>query len=327
MRLVTLATCSLNQWALDFVGNERRIRESIRLARESGASYRLGPELEIPGYGCEDHFLEMDTFDHSWAVLASLLADDTTHGILCDIGMPVMHRGVRYNCRVFCLDGQILLIRPKLHLADDGNYREPRWFTAWPAERLELEDCALPEAVRDVNGQSHAPIGCGVLVSEDGVSLATETCEELFTPRSPHIALSLDGVDIIANGSGSHHELRKLHRRVDLIRSATSKGGGVYVYSNQQGCDGGRLYYDGCALVACNGAVVAQGSQFGVSEVEVVTAVVDVDAVRSFRMAIASRSVQARTQPRAPRVPARALRMVASKASRVAPTPDRKSVV
>jgi NAD+ synthase (glutamine-hydrolysing) len=27
------------------------------------------------------------------------------------------------------------------------------------------------------------------------------------------------------------------------MQSATSKGGGVYLYANQQGCDGGRLYY------------------------------------------------------------------------------------
>lgn len=32
-----------------------------------------------------------------------------------------------YNCRVLLLDGKVLLIRPKLHLANDGNYRETRW--------------------------------------------------------------------------------------------------------------------------------------------------------------------------------------------------------
>ncbi len=73
--------------------------------------------------------------------------------------------------------------------------------------------------------------------------MASETCEELFTPASPHISLSLNGVEIIANGSGSHHQLRKLNTRLELMQSATSKGGGVYLYANQQGCDGGRLYY------------------------------------------------------------------------------------
>ena len=60
-------------------------------------------------------------------------------------------------------------------------------------------------------------------------SLGVETCEELFTPASPHIKQSLNGVEIITNGSGSHHELRKLNTRLDLIVGATRKAGGLYV--------------------------------------------------------------------------------------------------
>lgn len=70
---------SLNQWAMDFQvtrlhpartfhlklkvcvviqGNMERIIESIVVAKARGAAVRVGPELEIPGYGCLDHFLE-----------------------------------------------------------------------------------------------------------------------------------------------------------------------------------------------------------------------------------------------------------------------------
>jgi hypothetical protein len=38
---------------------------------------------------------------------------------------------VLYNCRVFLYSGRLLLIRPKLYLANDGNYREPRYFAGW----------------------------------------------------------------------------------------------------------------------------------------------------------------------------------------------------
>jgi NAD+ synthase (glutamine-hydrolysing) len=55
------------------------------------------------------------------------------------------------------------------------------------------------------------------------------------------------------------------------------------LYANQRGCDGGRLYYDGCACVAVNGQLVAQGSQFGMADVEVVVATVDLDEVVSYR--------------------------------------------
>jgi predicted amidohydrolase len=39
-------------------GNMERILESIVVAKARGATVRVGPELEIPGYGCLDHFLE-----------------------------------------------------------------------------------------------------------------------------------------------------------------------------------------------------------------------------------------------------------------------------
>jgi predicted amidohydrolase len=55
--------------------------------------------------------------------------------------------------------------------------------------------------------------------------------------------------------------------------NAMSKNGGVYVYANQQCCDGGRLYFDGSAMIIVNGQVVAQGSQFSLQEVEVVTGI------------------------------------------------------
>ena len=40
---------------------------------------------------------------------------------------------------------------------------------------------------------------------------------------SPHILMGLDGVEIFTNSSGSHHELRKLTTRINLIKEATTK--------------------------------------------------------------------------------------------------------
>lgn len=46
-RKVTIAVATLNQWSLDFEGNMNRILQSILEAREMGAMYRTGPELEV----------------------------------------------------------------------------------------------------------------------------------------------------------------------------------------------------------------------------------------------------------------------------------------
>lgn len=288
--LITLATCNLNQWALDFEGNRDRILESIRIAKDKGARLRVGPELEITGYGCLDHFLENDVSLHSWEMYAQIIRTPETHGILLDIGMPVLHKDVRYNCRLLSLDGQIMFIRPKLWLANDGNYREMRFFTPWVKTGL-VEDFVLPPVIQKVTGQKSVPFGDAVINTLD-TCIGAETCEELFTPQSPNITMSLDGVEIITNSSGSHHELRKLNKRLDLIINSTSRCGGVYLYANQRGCDGDRLYYDGCALIAINGKVVAQGSQFCLRDVEVVTATVDLEEVRSYRSSFMSRCLQ-----------------------------------
>lgn len=295
-----MATCNLNQWAMDFESNLQHIKKSILKAKSEGAALRVGSELEITGYGCEDHFLEPDTTNHAWECLRDILAEDLTEGILCSIGMPVEQDGVRYNCQVFCLNKKILLIRPKLCLANDGNYRELRWFSSWKHHR-QLVQYNLPDNIADAISQKTVPFGDGYLSFLD-VKIAAETCEELFTPDSPHIGLALSGIEVFTNGSGSHHQLRKLNTRLELIQSATCKSGGVYIYSNQQGCDGGRLYYDGCSCIAVNGDIVAQGSQFSLNDIEVLTAVVDLDSVLGYRGAISSLREQASYKPSFPSI-------------------------
>ncbi len=71
-RTVVVAVTCLNQWALDFDGNLVRIITSVQEAKALGATYRTGPELEVCGYSCEDHFYEADTLLHSWQVRSLL---------------------------------------------------------------------------------------------------------------------------------------------------------------------------------------------------------------------------------------------------------------
>ncbi|BGP56681.1 hypothetical protein JCM8202_001299 [Rhodotorula sphaerocarpa] len=287
---ITVATCTLNQHALDFEGNLERILRSIKIAKERGVTLRIGPELEITGYGCQDHFLEGDTHLHSWQVLVKILECEDAKDMLVDVGMPVVHKNVIYNCRLILFNRKILLIRPKMWLANDGNYRELRWFSPWMKHK-QTEEHHLPKMISDVTGQATCPIGHAVVSTQD-TAIGVELCEELFTPASPHIDMALDGVEIFTNSSGSHHELRKLSTRINLIKEATLKSGGLYLYANQQGCDGDRMYFDGCSFITLNGEVIAQGSQFSLNEVEVVSATIDLQRIRAHRT-WSSRSLQA----------------------------------
>ncbi|KAF3421082.1 hypothetical protein E2986_00590 [Frieseomelitta varia] len=302
-RTVTVAVCSLNQWALDFEGNSRRILQSIQEAKDAGATYRSGPELEIryglfkliieskrlklkiiisfgnSGYSCEDHFYESDTLLHSWEVLATILKSPVTEDMLIDVGMPVMHKNVTYNCRVAFLNRRILLIRPKMQMCEDGNYRESRWFSPWTKERT-VEDYFLPRMISQITNQTVVPFGDAVISTRD-TCVGFEICEELWNPMSNHIPMCLDGVEIIANGSGSYFELRKAYVTVDLVKSATFKSGGCYMFSNLRGCDGSRLYFNGGSSITLNGQILNRGKQFALDEVEVIVATFDLEDIRS----------------------------------------------
>lgn len=132
-----------------------------------------------------DHFLENEVYDNSWDSLYSILTDLTLHGIVIDVGLPLLHRNCRYNARAIILNGKILCLRPKLYLANDGNFREMRFFTPWNRPR-HVEQYSLPPHIQEHQGRRHVPIGDVVLSTID-TCLAAETCEELFTPNSPHI--------------------------------------------------------------------------------------------------------------------------------------------
>ncbi|XP_068429970.1 glutamine-dependent NAD(+) synthetase-like isoform X1 [Clinocottus analis] len=294
-RKVTLATCSLNQWALDFDGNLERILKSIEIAKAHGAKFRLGPELEICGYGCADHFYESDTLLHSFQVLKKLLESPVTKDIICDVGMPIMHHNVRYNCRVLFLNRKILLIRPKMQMANYGVFREMRWFSPWKQLR-QVEEYFLPRMIQEVTGQDTVPFGDCVLSTKD-TCIGTEMCAELWNPKSPHIQMGLDGVEIFTNSSASNHELRKANQRVNLVKSATIKGGGIYLYANLRGCDGERVYYDGCAMLAINGDIVARGAQFSLNDVEVITATLDLEDVRNYRGELCQPNMEVEPSP------------------------------
>ena len=92
--------------------------------------------------------------------------------------------------------------------------------------------------------QTTVPFGDGVISTVD-TCIGSEICEELFSSDrygqtyctsgeynnavlySPHVSMAIDGVEVVTNGSGSHHELRKLYQRVNLIQAATKKVDGI----------------------------------------------------------------------------------------------------
>ncbi|CAB3365472.1 Hypothetical predicted protein [Cloeon dipterum] len=197
---------------------------------------------------------------------------------------------------------KVLLIRPKIMLCDDGNYRESRWFTPWKKVR-EVEEYHVPRMIRQITGQETVPFGDAVISTRD-TCIGFEICEELWNPMSSHIAMGLDGVELFVNSSGSYMELRKAYVAVDLITLASRKSGGCYLFSNLRGCDGQRVYFNGCSCIGLNGDIVARGSQYDLKDVELVVATIDLEDIRTYRNLLRSRCQVAASSPSYPRVKA-----------------------
>ena len=224
-------------------------------------------------------------------MLERILRDQRCFEIIIDVGLPVQHRNVTFNCRAVCLNGRLLAIRPKMWLANDLNYREMRYFSPW-VRPCEYDDYQLPASTSKLmGGIKFIPFG-DVILSTPETCIGFEMCEELWVPDAPHNAMSLDAVEIVTNSSASHFLLRKLSYRLDLIRHSSKLTGSCYLYANQRGCDGERVYFDGSAMIAVNGTLHAQASQFGLEEVEVIVATIDLSEIRAARSSM-SRGMQA----------------------------------
>lgn len=72
-----------------------------------------------------------------------------------------------------------------------------RYFTPW-LRRHHVEQYYLPRMIRNLTERTTVPIGDAVISTPD-TTFGVETCEELFTPRAPHVDMALNGVEIMSN--------------------------------------------------------------------------------------------------------------------------------
>jgi NAD+ synthase (glutamine-hydrolysing) len=268
MQLVKVAAATLNQTPLDWDGNERRIREMLSRARSQGVSILCLPELCISGYGCEDAFLSPSVRATALEVLAALVPE--THGLIVCFGLPLAHQKGIYNVCALVADGKLHGFVAKRSLAGDGIHYEPRWFKPWPAGA---------RTVTSLLGRE-LPLG-DVLFDCGGVRIGFEICEDAWMADRRGAELSLSGADLILNPSASHFAFGKHAVRRRLVLEGSRAFGVTYLYANLLGNEAGRAIYDGDALIASDGALVAEARRFGFAESELTAAVVDIQLPRT----------------------------------------------
>lgn len=269
MRLIRVAAAVLNQTPMDWARNKANILGAIRDARKARAPLLCLPELCICGYGCEDEFFSPGLRDTCWSVLQEILPE--TRGMIVSLGLPVMFRNALYNSVCLAVDGHIAGFVAKRFLAGEGIHYEPRWFKPWPqGTRV---DAPMPDGKLYPFGDIH--FDCG------GVKIGFEICEDAWVATRPGGAMALKAVDIILNPSASHFAFGKSEIRRRFVLEGSRAFAVTYIYSNLLGNEAGRAIYDGGALIASAGNMLASGQRFSFADWQVTCATADLSLTRT----------------------------------------------
>ena len=270
MRLIKVAAAILNTTPLAWKANRTAIVQAIHAARQQNVSILCLPELCITGYGCEDAFLSSGTQAMAQKLLLELVPETT--GMAVSFGLPLLHRGALFNTAALAVDGKLQGLVAKQHLAGEGIHYEPRWFKRWPNNAREHVEIA---------GQT-LPFG-DLLFDVGDVRLGFEICEDAWVANRPGAELAERGVDIILNPSASHFAFAKHGVRERFVLEGSRAFSVGYIYSNLVGNESGRAIYDGGALIAQAGRLLATGPRFSYADAVVTTATLDIDEIRMGR--------------------------------------------
>ena len=272
MRLVKVAVACVNQTPFAWDENFAHLRDAIEHARGEGVTLLCLPELAITGYGCEDAFFMDGLQDTAFAQLEALAS--LTTGMIVAVGLPIYHEKALYDAAALLVDGAIVGFAGKQFLAGDGIHYEPRWFKPWPAGEVDvIERASADGTIR------RYPIG-DLLFDIGDIRVGFEICEDAWVANRPGTDLALRGADILCNPSASHFAFDKFAVRKRFVVEGSRAFGVVYLYANLLGNEAGRVVYDGGGLIASNGALAACGRRFSFHDVELTSAVVDIDTNR-----------------------------------------------
>ena len=275
MKLIRVAAAALNQTPLDWRGNQARIGQAIAEARRRQATVLCLPELCVSGYGCEDAFQAPNTLRQSLAVVRAIIPE--TRGLIVAVGLPLQVNHALFNVAALLADGRLLGFVGKQNLAGDGIHYEPRWFKPWPA------------GARDSVEFDGNRVAVGDLRFEIGdVRIGFEICEDAWVAARPGIELARRGIDLLLNPSASHFAFGKIAIRQRFVLEGSRAFACSYVYANLLGNEAGRAIYDGEAMIASAGTLLASGPRFSYRDVVLTDAVVDIDVTRLQQARLAS---------------------------------------
>jgi NAD+ synthase (glutamine-hydrolysing) len=229
-----VALAQVNPTVGDLEGNARTVRDTLRTARERGASLVLLPELVLTGYPPQD-LLFVQAFLRRQEELLREIARDVK-GFAALVGFARGVGGRVTNAAAVLNRGEVKEVYDKVHLPNYGVFDEKRYFQ--PGR--ELLALRLPEGTA-------------------GVTI----CEDIWESREITRRLSAElGADLILNLSSSPFHAGKWRERRELVSEQARRAHCFFAYVNLVGGQDELVFDGGSFVTGPDGDIIAQALPF-----------------------------------------------------------------
>jgi len=238
------------------------------------------PELGITGYTCKDLFHQGVLLRKALDGLKNFVAATEYIDTIFYVGLPLMVDGQLFNVAAVCFHGKVLAFIPKSRIPNYREFEESRWFR--PASNLRSKVVTFDDY--------EVPIGTDILIDTliPGLTIGAEICEDGWMPDAPSRLHVLNGATVNVNLSASNVLIGKAAYRHGAFPQLSADTFGVYIYTSAgPGESTADLVFDGDAMIAENGKVLAESRRFQMDG-EMIVADIDVEFLMRERMVVAT---------------------------------------
>ncbi len=269
MNKIKVSCISMKTTPMDFDGNLNKIRKILDDKENITSQLILFPELCISGYGCEDSFYNPYIWESAKKSLEQIKPYSTNKIVV--VGLPIYHTSCLYNCAAVLSNQKLLGIVPKIHLANTGVHYEKRWF----------QDNYQGYEYITINHEQ-IPFG-NLLFKSTDFSFGIEICEDSWVTNRPSSQLSAMGAEIILSMGASHFSFHKQHIRRRIFQESSRAQNNVFIYSNLNGNESGKIIFEGGSIIAQNGSILNEGRRLHFTDYEITKGILDLDSIKQNR--------------------------------------------
>lgn len=259
----------------DVAYHVQQIEEAMEQSAKAGAMITVFPELCLTGYSCHDLFYQRTLLQQAKSGLLSLAKKTETLPGIYFVGLPWEWQGKLYNVAAALHGGKVLGLVPKTYLPTYAEFYEGRQFTRGMQQVVMVNLPGQKEAIPFGTNQLFACREIPELV------IASELCEDLWTPCPPSGEHCMHGATVIANLSASDEVTGKNAYRRSLVANTSARLYCAYLYACAgEGESTQDVVYSGHSLLAENGSILAESELFATG---MITTEIDVYAIASKR--------------------------------------------